>query len=87
MEKFYCILVSCDPYNAKFHYHGEPVVRYDGKTPISWVSHSFLTLDEAFDILQGLSSEFEIDLPEKSTFLRYDTLSYAICGLEVTLPF
>lgn len=31
------IIVKCDPYNARKHYHGQEVIRHDGLTPVEWV--------------------------------------------------
>ena len=36
MSKF-MIVAKCDPYNARIHYHGEPVLEYDGPTPVKWI--------------------------------------------------
>lgn len=33
----YRIVASCDPYNAKTHYNGQPVLEYEMVTPIKWV--------------------------------------------------
>lgn len=37
-HKNYMITASCDPYHARFHYHGEKVIRRDGATPVEWVA-------------------------------------------------
>lgn len=87
MENFYCIVTSCDPYHASAVYHGDPVVKYDGITPIAWISHSFLEFDEALDILQGIASEHELDIPSRTTMFTHDIFSYAIYQLNVTPSF
>lgn len=48
----YRIVAHCDPYNARKHYNHEPVIRYDGATPIEWViEDGFSTEKEAVDAL------------------------------------
>ena len=54
-EKKYMITVSCDPYNSRFHYHGEPVVDYDGRTPVEWIKEDELTEKEALEELEKIS--------------------------------
>lgn len=49
--KTYRISANCDPYNAKFHYNRQPVIKRDGATPTKWVMDSGLTLEEAKDEL------------------------------------
>lgn len=58
-EKKYMITVLCDPYNARFHHHGEPVVRYDGPTPIEWVKEDVLTEEEALEELEKIASQVQ----------------------------
>lgn len=36
-EPKYMIIAKCDPYNSRFHYHGERVLKYDMTTPVVWV--------------------------------------------------
>ena len=31
------ITAQCDPYNAKNHWYGQEVLKYDGSTPIKWI--------------------------------------------------
>lgn len=50
MEK-YMIVAKCDPYNAKKHYNGQKVLRYDGSTPVEWVAADGMTMREAKDTL------------------------------------
>lgn len=35
--KRYIITAQCDPHNARFHHHGEKVLKRDGATPVKWV--------------------------------------------------
>lgn len=49
--KTYRIIAACDPYNARMHYNGQPVVKKDGATPTQWVMASGLTSEEAKDKL------------------------------------
>lgn len=53
MEKTYRIIAKCDPYNARKHYHGEKVIRYDGATPVAWIhdNREGMTLKEANAVL------------------------------------
>lgn len=61
--KKYMITVSCDPYNSRFHYHGEPVVRYDGPTPIEWIKEDDLTEQEALEELEKIASQVQTWMP------------------------
>lgn len=45
------IVAKCDPYNARHHWHGERVLKYDGPTPVEWVKEMFDTEEEAKDQL------------------------------------
>ena len=47
----YRVVASCDPYNARKHYHGEAVVRREGATPVEWVVRSGLTRERANDVI------------------------------------
>ena len=58
-EKKYTITASCDPYNSRFHYHGEPIVDYDGRTPVEWVMEDDLTEQEAFRALEKIASRIQ----------------------------
>lgn len=58
-EKKYMITVSCDPYNSRFHYHGEPVVDYDGRTPVEWIKEDELTEQEALEELEKIASRIQ----------------------------
>lgn len=51
MKKFR-IVASCDPYNARFHYHRQEVIRYNGLTPVEWVMVDNLTEEEAIEELR-----------------------------------
>ena len=53
------ITVSCDPYNSRFHHHGELVLRYDGRTPVEWVKEDDLTEQEAFRALEKIASRIQ----------------------------
>lgn len=59
MKKTYRIVAKCDPYNAKKHYHGEKVVRYDGATPVEWIhdNHEGMTLEAANAVLLDFARE------------------------------
>lgn len=35
--KKFMIVAYCNPYHAKFHHHGERVLKYESFTPIKWV--------------------------------------------------
>lgn len=56
--KRYMLTVSCDPYHANMKYHGEEIIRYDGKTPIEWIVDDFsgigYTEEEALKALAGI---------------------------------
>lgn len=54
--KFY-ICNHCDPYHARFHHHGERVIKYDGATPIQWVvgDEYYGSFDEAKSALMKLA--------------------------------
>lgn len=51
MKTNYMIVAKCDPYNAKHHWHGQRVLKYDGSTPVEWVAGEFDTEEEAKDQL------------------------------------
>lgn len=36
-SKKYMIVAKCDPYNARFNYNGQKVLRYNGITPVEWI--------------------------------------------------
>lgn len=59
--KKYRIIAKCDPYNARSHYHGEDVIKFDGATPTAWVIDDFygkgLSLEEARGILDGYANQ------------------------------
>ena len=59
MSKNYRIIAKCDPYNAKKHYNGQTVVKYDGTTPISWVIMGELTEAQAKEELMKLAKTGE----------------------------
>lgn len=52
-QNTYRIIASCDPYNAKSHYHGEKVIRRDGATPVEWIhdNREGMTLEDANAVL------------------------------------
>ena len=50
MGKF-AIVAKCDAYNARCHYNGQRVLKYDGATPIHWVQEEFDTYEEAKDAI------------------------------------
>ncbi len=51
------IIASCNPYNAKFHYNGQEVVKYDGHTPVQWVMGNYDSIEEAKEALWGFAME------------------------------
>ena len=51
----FIIKATCDPYNAKRHYNGQPVIRYDRTTPVEWAIDIFATEKEAIDKLMTLA--------------------------------
>lgn len=51
------IIASCNPYNAKFHYNGQEVVKYDGSTPVQWVMGNYDSIEEAKEALWGFAME------------------------------
>ena len=57
MERNYRIVAICDPYNARWHYHGERVLRYNMATPIEWIMEDELTEEEAHALLYDYASE------------------------------
>ena len=51
MSKF-MIVAKCDPYHARWHYNKEPVLKYDGPTPVKWImSEGYEDEGEAKDAL------------------------------------
>lgn len=59
----YRIIESVNPYNARTHYNGQEVVKYDGSTPVKWIIMKDInTLPEAQRSLMQLaksSREYE----------------------------
>lgn len=53
----FTITATCDPYNAKHHYHGEEVIRYQGATPIEWVIDKYSSIEEAQSALWSMALE------------------------------
>lgn len=51
------VIATCDPHNARHHYHGEEVVEYDGATPVQWVVGEYDTLEEAKEALWSFALE------------------------------
>lgn len=51
----FIIKATCDPYNAKKHYNGQPVIRYNGTTPVEWTIDIFPTEQEAVKKLMKLA--------------------------------
>lgn len=45
------IIAQCDPYNSKFHYNGQKVLKWDGTTPIEWVVEEYASIEEAREAL------------------------------------
>ena len=45
------IIAHCDPYNSKFHYNGQKVLKWDGTTPIEWVVEEYASIEEAREAL------------------------------------
>lgn len=63
--KKYIITASCNPFNARTHYNGQRVLRYDMTTPIKWVMEDAygdgLTLEQAQDILDSYANQLSDD--------------------------
>lgn len=61
----YIITAVCNPYNARTHYNGQRVLRYDMTTPIKWVMEDAygdgLTLEQAQDILDSYANQLSDD--------------------------
>lgn len=55
----FAIVAKCNPYNAKFHYHDERVLKYDGVNPVEWVLQEFDTEDEALSELYKMAKSEE----------------------------
>lgn len=57
MENNYRIIVKCDPYNARKHYHGEKVFERNGPTPVCWLmnDNEHLTIKKANAIMFELA--------------------------------
>lgn len=59
----YMVVAHCDPYNAKSHYHGETVLKYDMATPIKWVIDNGyddgLSKHEALSLLECIAAEVD----------------------------
>lgn len=55
--KTYRITASCNPYHARFHYHGGRVLKRDGATPVKWVIEDGMTEEEALQKLWGFACE------------------------------
>ena len=55
--KTYRITASCNPYHARFHYHGGRVLKRDGATPVKWVIEDGITEKEALQRLWEFACE------------------------------
>jgi hypothetical protein len=73
----FAIVAKCNPYNAKFHYHGEKVLKYDGATPVEWVLQEFDTEDEALSELYKMAKSEE-GIVERT----YDDVLEEIKGMD-----
>lgn len=52
----FIIKATCDPYNARKHYNGQPVIKYDMTTPVEWViEDGFASIEEAKAALMKLA--------------------------------
>ena len=60
----YIIVAKCDPYNARCHWNGQKVIKYDGATPIEWVQGEFDTENEAKDALYEWCLKENMDFSE-----------------------
>lgn len=50
------IIEHCNPYNARTHYNGQPVIKYDMTTPVEWViEDGFASIEEAKAALMKLA--------------------------------
>nr|DAQ41497.1 MAG TPA: hypothetical protein [Caudoviricetes sp.] len=76
--KRYMLTVSCDPYHANMKYHGEEIIRYDGKTPIEWIVDrcANLTIEEAHEKLEKI-------VERKDTLSYYDKHVFETEGEEI----
>ena len=93
--KQFRIVAKCDPYNAKKHYLGQKVLKYDGITPIHWViEDGFASEEEAKKALKNLAIDsyfatYEDENTvaetkrefEEEMGLRYDTSWYKGPGI------
>jgi hypothetical protein len=71
-KKCYLIYASCNPYNAKMHYHNEQVLQRDGATPVKWVhSDNFGHLYTEAEALR------EIEKYAKETAMQHDDIFWA----------
>ena len=55
--KTYRITATCNPYNARIHYNGGEVLRYDGATPVEWVHRDNLSYEEAVQQFKNWANE------------------------------
>jgi hypothetical protein len=44
--KRFRIVAKCDPYNARKHYNGQTVLKYNGTSPVKWVMEDEIPSEE-----------------------------------------
>jgi hypothetical protein len=85
-QNTYRIVASCDPYNAKKHYHGEKVIRWNGATPVEWIhdDRTGLSLKEAnaliLDYARETAGQYIANWGVAVLYLRRYTDGVASCG-------
>lgn len=70
-HKNYMITASCNPYHARFHYHGQKVLKRDGATPVEWVADD--NFSEGFSEDEALERLWEMAFAETE---RYGNLCH-----------
>lgn len=59
----YMVTARCNPYDARFHYHGETVLEHDMTTPIKWVIDcgygDGLSKHEALSLLEHFAADVD----------------------------
>ena len=84
--KRYRIIAICDPYNARRHYRGQEVLRYDMATPVEWVMEDYLTEQQAHEMLNEYAFGLKGAMPYDDEFiseLRHDLIEDGISVEDV----
>lgn len=76
----YMVVASCDPYNAKLHYDGQKVIKYDGNTPTEWViadgGGDGLSMSDALNVLERIAMLIDsLSFYDDGSF-KYDELPH-----------